>query len=87
MVNYERDEILIKINKERLINIHQRDDYSGDNVLHYAIFADKFQFIDRVKGLFENEINSKNEEKNTPMHYACLKGNLDIIDLLQTIVP
>ena len=72
----------MKINKDRLLTIHQKDDYSGDNVLHYAIFADKFEFINEVKVLFENDINTPNEELNTPMHYACLKGNLAIVDLL-----
>lgn len=32
--------------------------------------------------LFENEINMKNEDGNTPLHYACMRGNLPIVKLL-----
>ena len=32
--------------------------------------------------LYENEVNAKNERGNTPFHYACLKGNLDIVIIL-----
>lgn len=32
--------------------------------------------------MFENEVNLKNEDGNTPMAYACLRGNLDIVKLL-----
>jgi hypothetical protein len=34
-----------------------------------------------VLHLYENEVNAKNERGNTPFHYACLKGNLDIVML------
>ena len=34
--------------------------------------------------LFENEINMKNEEGNTPLHYACIRGNLEVVKLLNS---
>jgi ankyrin repeat protein len=67
--------LLKKIHEENLFPIHQKDDYSGDNVIHYAIFENKVEFIAEIAHLYENEINLKNEDGNTPFHYACLKGN------------
>ena len=32
--------------------------------------------------MFENEINTKNDQGNTPLHFACLTGNLEIIKIL-----
>jgi ankyrin repeat protein len=50
-------------------------------LLHYAIFENKTEFIKKVLPLYENEVNAKNEPGNTPFHYACLKGNLEIVQL------
>jgi len=46
------------------------------------VMSKKANFILRVKPLFENEINNKNEQGNTPFHYACLLGNLDLVQAL-----
>ena len=32
--------------------------------------------------MFENEINTKNDQGNTPLHFACLTGNLEIVKIL-----
>ena len=32
--------------------------------------------------LFENEVNMKNEDGNSPLHYACMRGNLEVVKLL-----
>lgn len=32
--------------------------------------------------MFENEINNKNEQGNTPIHIACLLGSLDLVQAL-----
>jgi ankyrin repeat protein len=29
--------------------------------------------------LYENEVNTKNARGNTPFHYACLRGNIEIV--------
>jgi ankyrin repeat protein len=50
--------------------------------LHYAVLARKANFVIRVKALFENEINNKNEQGNTPFHFACMLGNLDLVQAL-----
>ena len=35
--------------------------------------------------LFElEEVNLKNEDGNTPLSYACIKGNLDLVKLLHS---
>jgi len=60
----------------------QKEINSGDNLLHYAILDDKTEFIEKVIGVFENDINAQNVDNNTPLHYACLKGNIKIVKLL-----
>lgn len=34
--------------------------------------------------LFENEVNMKNEDGNAPIHYACMRGDLQTIKLLHS---
>ena len=57
------------------MSIHQKDD-QGDGLIHFAIFSNKYNFIVKVKHLYETEINLRNDDWNTPFHYACLTGNL-----------
>jgi ankyrin repeat protein len=66
---------------------------TGDSVLHLAVFENKTQFVrsmlnsDASNGnaLFElDEVNLKNEDGNTPLSYACLHGNLDLVKLLHS---
>lgn len=79
IVKYERVSFLTQINKKSLFPITQKDEYTGDNLLHFAIFENKRDFIYQVLHLYENELNVKNARGNTPFHYACLKGNIDIV--------
>ena len=51
-------------------------------MLHFTIFENKPEFLQKVLYLYENELNAKNERGNTPFHYACLKGNLEIVMIL-----
>jgi ankyrin repeat protein len=51
-------------------------------LLHYAVFEDKAAFIHQALHLYENEVNVKNAMGNTPFHYACLKGNIEIVLIL-----
>lgn len=82
IVKLERVNFLQVISEKGLFPITQKDEYTGDNLLHYAVMSKKANFILRVKPLFENEINNKNEQGNTPFHYACLLGNLDLVQAL-----
>ena len=79
IVKYERINFLEQINKKALFPITQKDEYTGDNLLHYAVFENKKTFIFEVLHLFENEVNIKNAKGNTPFHYACLKGEMEIV--------
>jgi ankyrin repeat protein len=82
MVKYDRVNFLEHINKKAIFPITQKDEYTGDNLLHFCIFENKQSFIENSLHLFENEINVKNAKGNTPFHHACLKGNIDIVNLL-----
>ena len=82
IVKLERVNFLQVIAEKGLFPITQKDEYTGDNLLHYAVMSKKASFILRFKPLFENEINNKNEQGNTPFHFACLLGNLDLVQAL-----
>jgi len=82
IVKRERVHFLQLIADKALFPVTQKDEYTGDNLLHYAVLARKANFITRVKALFENEINNKNEQGNTPFHFACMLGNLDLVQAL-----
>ena len=79
IVHSENVDLLEIINKKQLFPIAQKDESTGDNLLHYAIFENKTEFIHRVLHLYENEVNTKNARGNTPFHYACLRGNIEIV--------
>ena len=81
IVKYERISFLERISQKNLFPITQKDEYTGDNLLHYSIFENKAAFLQKILHLYENEINAKNERGNTPFHYACLKGNLEMVSI------
>lgn len=56
--------------------------FTGDSVLHYAIFDNKTAFVEQIIDMYENEVNMRNEDGNTPLAYACLRGNLEIVKML-----
>lgn len=58
--------------------------FTGDSVLHYAIFDNKTEFVKSIIDLYENEVNMRNEDGNTPLQYACMRGNLEIVKLLHS---
>ena len=82
MVKHERINLIQTVNKRGIFAVTQRDEYSGDNLIHYAVLSGKQEFINKTKYMFENEINTKNDQGNTPLHFACLTGNLEIIKIL-----
>lgn len=75
-------ELLELINRKNLFSITKKDQYTGDNLIHFAIFEEKKDFIHNVLHLYENEITHKNANGNTPFHYACLRGNVEIVLML-----
>jgi ankyrin repeat protein len=79
IVRHDRVSFLQLISDKSLLPITQKDEYTGDNLLHYAVLSKKSNFIIRVKAMFENEINNKNEQGNTPFHLACLLGDLELV--------
>lgn len=56
--------------------------FTGDSILHYAIFDNKTELVKSIIDLYENEVNMRNEDGNTPLSYACLRGNLELVKLL-----
>lgn len=65
---------------------------TGDSILHLAVFENRTDFVRNIvysnegsQPLFEiDEINLKNEDGNTPLSYACIKGNLDLVKILHS---
>ena len=69
---------------------------TGDSVLHLAVFENKTDFARKIllpsasseeggggSALYElDDVNLKNEDGNTPLLYACIKGNLELVKLL-----
>ena len=39
----------------------------------------KEQFCEFLVLLYEQDLNAINEEKNTPLHWACLNGHIEVI--------
>ena len=65
----------------------QRDDKDkkiGDTLVHYAVLSGKVEFIKRCKAIFENDVNTRDFMGNTPLHFACLIGNLEVVNALLT---
>jgi len=59
---------------------------TGDSILHLAVFEAKTSFVrallDAENLLETEELNLRNEDGNTPLSYACITGNLDLVKLL-----
>ena len=84
IVKLERIHFLREIHYKQLFIITQKDMLTGDSILHYAIFDDKTDFVRSIIDLYENEVIMRNEDGNTPLAYACMKGNLEIVKLLHS---
>lgn len=90
IVRHERVQFLREIQYKQLFSITQKDMITGDSVIHLAVFEDKTDFVKKIispdegsHALYELEdINLKNEDGNTPLCYACLRGNLELVKLL-----
>ena len=90
IVRLERVDFLREIQYKQLFSITQKDMKTGDSILHLAVFESKTSFVNAIldteqtnHALFELEdINIRNEEGNTPLSYACITGNLELVKLL-----
>eukprot|EP00347_Sterkiella_histriomuscorum_P015824 403355547 len=82
IIKLERVHFLREIHYKQLFIITQKDMFTGDSILHYAIFDNKSELVRQIIDLYENEVNMRNEDGNTPLAYACLRGNLQIVKLL-----
>jgi len=70
-----------------LLSVLQRDDKDkkiGDTLVHYAVLSRKTEFILKCREIFKNDINTKDFNGNTPLHHACLIGDLQIVKALLT---
>ncbi|TNV74271.1 hypothetical protein FGO68_gene7239 [Halteria grandinella] len=90
IVKTERVEFLKEILIKQAFTVTQKDVKTGDSILHIAAFQGKIGFVkamllNQPQPLFElEEINIKNEDGNTPLSYASLKGNLELVKLLHS---
>jgi ankyrin repeat protein len=90
IVNLEKVEFLKEILIKQAFSVTQKDMKTGDSILHIAVFQGKNDFVRAMLlsqpiPLFELEdINIRNEDGNTPLSYACIKGNLDLVKLLHS---
>ena len=51
-------------------------------MVHYAVLSGKVNFILKCKHIFENDVNTRDFMGNTPLHFACLTGKLDVVKAL-----
>ncbi|CDW75543.1 serine threonine-protein phosphatase 6 regulatory ankyrin repeat subunit a-like [Stylonychia lemnae] len=84
IIKLERIHFLKEIQFKQLFIITQKDMFTGDSILHYAIFDNKTELTKQIIELNQNEVNMRNEDGNTPLAYACLRGNLEIVKLLHS---
>lgn len=82
IVKHERIHFLKEIYNRQLFIITQKDVCTGDSLLHYCIFDNKTRLVKQIIDMFANELNMKNEDGNTPLSYACMRGNLEVVKLL-----
>lgn len=52
--------------------------------MHYAVLSRKVEFIVNCRHIFENDVNTRDFMGNTPLHFACLIGDLDVVKALLT---
>lgn len=85
LVKKDRDDLFRVIYERNLFSVTQRDDKDkklGDTIIHYAVLAAKADFIRNCSRIFENEINTKDFQGNSPLHLACLLGNPETLQVL-----
>lgn len=86
IVRLERINFLREIQYKQLFSVVQKDMKTGDSILHLAVFEAKTSFVrallDAENLLETEELNLRNEDGNTPLSYACITGNLDLVKLL-----
>lgn len=63
---------------------------TGDTILHIAVFEGKVDLVRELLTLLDDdgplfdydEINAKNDDGNTALSYACIRGSLELVKIL-----
>ncbi len=55
------------------LNISQKDYFTGDTLLHFAVAEQEIEAVEVLLELDKN-LSESNEDGNTPFHYACMTG-------------
>jgi len=75
------DELRNLLEKEN-IDINNKDKNVGDSILHFAIIKEYLNIINFLLQYENININIKNYNNETPLHYACIVNNLNIVKVL-----
>ena len=66
------------------LNLRGKD---GQNILHYAVRYDKLEIVKYILDSQLIDINDTDTYKNTPVHYACSLGKLELLKVLLKYDP
>jgi len=75
------DELRNLLEKEN-IDINNKDKNVGNSILHFAIIKEYLNIINFLLQYENININIKNYNNETPLHYACIANNLNIVKVL-----
>lgn len=75
------DELRNLLEKEN-IDINNKDKNVGNSILHFAIIKEYLNIINFLLQYENININIKNYNNETPLHYACIVNNLNIVKVL-----
>ncbi len=78
-LDLDSDELATTLFSQTDLNLMNKD---GDTFLHCAILGDKKALVEELVEKKSDQINSQNNDKNTPLHFAVLVGDTDLIKLL-----
>ena len=56
------------------LNISQKDYFTGDTLLHFAVAEQEIEAVRLLLELDKNP-NPTNEDGNTPFHFVCMTGS------------
>ena len=62
---------------------HPKVDLCG--ILHYALSYNQTEIASRLITRYKCPVDCRNESKETPLHVACKKGNLDMVRMLMKL--
>ena len=62
-------------------DLNSKDEY-GDSLLHFASHSDFLQIVQYLIELQHFDVDIKNKNEQTPLHYACMNGRLTVVKYL-----